>query len=300
MEITFLGTSSMVPTKERNQSAVFISRGGEGILVDCGEGTQRQFKVAGIPLTKATKVLISHWHGDHVLGLPGMLQTLNSSATGHKLQIFGPKGTKIQLDYMRKAFLMEENGAGLSVEAFDIEKDGIFFENSEFYLEAALLEHSAPCLGYSLVEKGKVHIDMAAAKKLGLPQGPVLGQLQEGKAVTWKGKEVRPSDVTYHTKGRKVTVIMDTRLCSSAVKLAEGADVLVCESTYANDLEEKAEEYRHLTASQAAAIANKAGVERLILTHFSQRYKTTQKIEEDARTTFDNILCAKDFMKVRV
>src|SRR3989338_8025622 len=100
MEITFLGTSSMVPTKERNQSAVFISREAEGILVDCGEGTQRQFKITGIALTKVTKVLISHWHGDHVLGLPGMLQTLNSSTTGTKLQIFGPKGTKVQLDYM--------------------------------------------------------------------------------------------------------------------------------------------------------------------------------------------------------
>lgn len=299
MEIIFLGTSSMVPTKERNQSAVFVSYKNEGILVDCGEGTQRQFKITGIPLTKVTKVLISHWHGDHVLGLPGLIQTLNSSTTGHRLQVFGPKGTKAQLEHMKKAFLMEEKGGSLALEVYDAE-EGVFFETGDFFLEAAWLDHSVPCLGYSIVEKDKVHIDMLAAKKLGLPEGPLLGQLQEGKSVAWKEKTVKPSDVTYKEKGKKVTVIMDTRLCNSAVKLAKDSDLLICEATYADELEAKAGEYKHLTAGQAAAIANKAGVRKLVLTHFSQRYKNTQQVEEDARTIFDNIVCAKDFMRVEV
>lgn len=299
MEVVFLGTSSMVPTKERNQSAVFVSYRNEGILVDCGEGTQRQLKITGIPLTKVTKVLISHWHGDHVLGLPGLIQTLNSSTTGHHLQVFGPKGTKAQLEYMKKAFLMEEKGGSLALEVHDAE-EGVFFETGNFYLEAAALDHSVPCLGYSVVEKDKVHINTQAAQKLGLPEGPLLGQLQEGKSVAWKGKTIKPADVTYKERGKKVTVIMDTRLCSSAVKLAKDADVLICEATYADELEAKAGEYKHLTAGQAAAIANKAGAGKLVLTHFSQRYKTTGEIEENARATFDNVVCAKDFMRIEV
>lgn len=299
MDVVFLGTSSMVPTKERNQSSLLITHKGEGILVDCGEGTQRQFKITGIPLTKITKILISHWHGDHVLGLPGALQTLNSSTTGHKVQVFGPKGTMEQFTLMKKTFFMEGNDKGLTLEVNDV-YEGIFFENEDFYLEARTLRHSVPCLGYSIVEKDKVHVNMDAAKKLGIPQGPMLGKLQSGQPITWKGKTVKPSEVTFKTKGKKATVIMDTELCQSAVDLAKDADVLICESTYANDLEEKAREYKHLTASQAAAIANKAGVGKLVLTHFSQRYKTTAAIEEDARTTFDNIVCAKDFMRLNV
>lgn len=299
MEIVFLGTSSMVPTKDRNQSAVFVSYKNEGILVDCGEGTQRQFKITGIPLTKVTKVLISHWHGDHVLGLPGLIQTLNSSTTSHHLQVFGPKGTKTQLEYMKKAFLMEEKGGGMVLEVHDVE-GGIFFETDEFYLEAAGLDHSVPCLGYSIVEKDKVHVDVAVARKLGLPEGPLLGELQEGRTVTWKGKAIKPADVTFKTPGKKVTVIMDTQICNSAIKLAEGADLLICEATYSDELEGKAGEYKHLTAGQAATIANKAGAGKLVLTHFSQRYKTTGGIEENARGTFDNVICAKDFMRVNV
>ena len=299
MEVTFLGTSSMVPTKERNQSAMFVNYKNEGILVDCGEGTQRQFKITGIPLTKVTKVLISHWHGDHVLGLPGLIQTLNSSTTEHRLQVFGPKGTKTQIEFMRKAFLMEEKGGGLSLEVHDIES-GVFFETGDFYLEAAGLDHSVPCLGYSIVERDKVHVDMAAVRKIGLPEGPLLGQLQDGKAVTWKGKAVKPVGVTFKTPGKKVTIIMDTQLCNNAVKLAKDADLLVCEATYADELEGKAGEYKHLTAGQAAAIANKAGAAKLVLTHFSQRYKTTGELEENARGTFDNVVCAKDFMRVNV
>ena len=299
MEIVFLGTSSMVPTKERSQSSVFIGYKNDGILVDCGEGTQRQFKITGLPLTKVTKILISHWHGDHVLGLPGLVQTLRSSTTEHYLQVFGPKGTKEQFEHMEKAFYMENESTGLTLEVNDVEKEAVF-ENADFYIKAGKLHHSVPCLGYAIVEKDKVHINVNAVKKLGLPEGPMLGQLQQGKPVSWKGRQVKPDEVTYTTKGKKVAVIMDTELCNTAVELAEGSDLLICEATYANELEEKASGYKHLTAGQAAMIANKAGVAKLVLTHFSQRYKNTQKLEEDARITFDNVICAKDFMRLKV
>jgi ribonuclease Z len=299
MEVVFLGTSSMVPTKERNQTAVLVSYKTEGILLDCGEGTQRQFKLTGIPLTKVTKILISHWHGDHVLGLPGLIQTLSSTLDSHRIDIYGPKGTKGQIELLSKAFLMEDSGKGLVIEIHDIE-DGIFFENSDYYLEAKQLEHSVPCLGFCVVEKDKVHINMANAKKLGLKEGPLLGELQAGKKVTVDGKEINPEEVTYTTRGKKVTAIMDTRLCTPAIELAKNSDLLICEATYANELQEKASEYRHLTARDAATIANKAGATKLALTHFSQRYKTTAQVEEDARDTFDNVICAKDFMRIEL
>jgi len=296
MEITFLGTSSMVPTKERNHSAIFISYKNQGILVDCGEGTQRQMKIAGLKLVKINKILISHWHGDHVLGLAGLLQTLSSGSNTYSgtLEIYGPPGFSKQFDQLNTAFNTE-----LAFEIKVIEaKPGIIFSDKEFRIEAAELEHSVISYGYNIVEQDKRHIKTDFVKKLGIPQGPLLGKLQDGKAIKWNGKTVKAEQATSVTKGKKLTIISDTGLCKSCIDLAEDADLLICESTYANSLQEKAEQYKHLTAGQAGLIANKAGVKKLVLTHFSQRYKNTQQVEEDARTVFDNVTAAKDFMKV--
>src|SRR3989338_8351527 len=179
MQLTFLGTSSMVPTKERNQIAVFLSYGSEGILFDCGEVTQRQFKIAGISLTKITKILLSHWHGDHVLGLPGLIQTLSSMDYGGKLEIYGPSGTKKRMEKMFEAFVFDKRIDFVVKEL----KDGIFFENNEFKLESYALEHGIETLGYRFVEKDKRKIDMEKVKKFNIPVGPLLGKLQEGKVI---------------------------------------------------------------------------------------------------------------------
>lgn len=298
MELVFLGTSSMVPTKDRNHSAVFVSFGSEGFLVDCGEGTQRQMKIAGINLVDITKILISHWHGDHVLGLAGLLQTMSSSSNTYAgtLEIYGPPGLERQFGLLKDALSFEVTFGVKLVEV----KSGIVFSNKDFRIEAARLEHSVACFGYSIVENDRVHIKTDVTRKLGIPDGPLLGKLQEGKSITWKGRSISPDETTYVTKGKKLTVIADTALCKSCIELADGADLLVCESTYDNRLEDKAEQYRHLTAGQAGLIANKAGVKKLVLTHFSQRYKNTQQIEEDARTVFDNVVSAKDFMRLRL
>jgi ribonuclease Z len=296
MEITFLGTSSMVPTKERSHSALFVSHKTQGILVDCGEGTQRQMKITGIKLVKINKIIISHWHGDHILGLPGLLQTLSSSSNTYSgiLEIYGPPGTKKQFAMLKEALNFE-----LSFEVKLIEvKPGVIFDNDDFRIEAAALDHSVPSYGYSIVESDSRNIKTDVIKKLGIPEGPLLGKLQDGKSVKWKDKTVTAEQVTKLTKGKKLTIIADTSLCKSCIDLADEADILICESTYANNLQEKAEQYKHLTAGQAGLIANKANVKKLILTHFSQRYKNTQQIEEDARTVFDNVIAAKDFMKV--
>jgi len=296
MQITFLGTSSMVPTKERNQIAVFLSYGPEGILFDCGEGTQRQFKIAGISLTKVTKILISHWHGDHVLGLPGLMQTLSSMDYSGKLEIYGPTGTKKRMEKMFEAFVFDKR---LDFTVKEV-KSGAFFENNEFQLEAYALEHGIETLGYRFIEKDARKVDMKKIKKFGIPFGPLIGKLQQGKPIEHSGKKIEPDDVTYTEKGKKVAYITDTVLCDACYRTAEDADLLICEATYSSKLVDKSEEYGHMTAKQSAQIANKSNAKQLVLIHFSARYKNTQELEEDARNIFDNVICAKDFMKLEL
>ncbi len=296
MEALFLGTSSMVPTKERNHAGIFVTYRDQGILLDCGEGTQRQLKSAGISLTKITKILLTHWHGDHVLGLPGLVQTMGSMDYPGTLHIYGPRGTRKRFGLLKKALVFEDR---FETEVHDIAKR-VFFEDREYFMEALPLDHSTPCLGYSIVERDRRRIKVEALKSLGIPEGPLVGQLAEGHSIKWKGKTVNPEQVSYLQKGKKLCYVTDTAVCNNAVELAMEADAFICEATYDDDLEEKAGKYKHLTARQAASIANQAGVKRLILTHFSQRYKETGRIVESARTVFSNSTGADDFMRFKV
>ena len=296
MQILFLGTSSMVPTKERNQNGILISHGSEGILVDCGEGMQRQLKIAGVRLTKITKILISHWHGDHVLGLPGLIQSMSAAGYEKTLMIYGPLGTKKFMEKMFEVFIFDRK---INFEVQEV-KNGRFFENEEIVLEAGLLEHNIETLGYNIIEKDKRKINLKFVKKLGIPDGPLLGKLQDGKSITWKGNKIEADKATYVVKGKKVTVICDTVPCKAACILAKDCDLLICEATYSSSLESKGEEYGHMTAKQAAELANRSNTKRLVLTHFSARYKNTHELEEDARNYFDDVLCAKDFMKINM
>lgn len=286
----------MVPTKERSQIAVFLSYGSSGILFDCGEGTQRQLKIAGISLTKVTKILISHWHGDHVLGLPGLMQSLSSSDYNSKLEIYGPVGTNKRMEKMFEAFVFDKK---LDFSVKEV-KSGIFFEDKEFELEAYPLEHGVETVGFRFVEKDKRRIDIKKVKKFNIPIGPFLAKLQQGKPIEIEGKTIMPDDVTYIENGKRIAYITDTLLCDNCYKIADNTDLLICEATYSSKLVGKSEEYGHMTAKQAAQVANKANVKRLVLIHFSARYKNTQELEEDARTIFDNVICAKDFMKLQL
>lgn len=296
MEITFLGTSCMVPTKERNHSALLLTYKNEGILVDCGEGTQRQLRIADIRPTRITKILISHWHGDHVLGLPGLLQTLSASGYPGILEIYGPTGTKKRFKAMFQAFVFDCN---IELRINEIRKRK-FFENEDFYLEALELEHKIKSFGFNFIEKDRRKVDIDAVKKLGIPQGPLVGKLQQGESIVYKNKKITPKEATFIEKGKKITIINDTVLCKSCYDLAKDADLLICEAAYTSKLEEKALEYKHLTAKQAGLLAGRSNVKKLIITHFSQRYKTTEELFEDAKEVFDNVTCAYDFMKVEI
>jgi len=296
MEIVFLGTSCMVPTKERNHQSIFISHKEEGLLIDCGEGTQRQLKIADIKPTKITKIFLTHWHGDHVLGLPGLLQTLNSSEYEKKLEIYGPAKTKEKILLLFNAFSFTPS---FEYTIIEIKKD-FFVEFKELTVSAKELNHGVSCLGYSFVEKDKRKIKVPFVKKEGIPDGPLLGELQNNKKIKWKNKIISPEQATFLVKGKKISIILDTLPCKNAYLLARDADVLISEAVYSSDLVNKAEEYKHTTAKQAAELASGANVKNLILTHFSQRYKTSEEVLEEAKSLFPCVVASYDLMKVKI
>jgi len=296
MQILFLGTSSMVPTKERNQSGILISYDNENILVDCGEGIQRQLKIARVKLNKITKILISHWHGDHVLGLPGLIQTMNASGYRNTLKIYGPIGTKKLVKKMFEVFLFDKN---IDINIIEVIK-GVIFENKDTIIEADKLKHNIETWGYNIIEKGKKRINIKFTKKLKIPEGPLLGELQHGKNILWGGKKIDVKKATYTSKEKKITVINDTLPCEGAKNLSKNSDILICEATYSSKLEEKGREFRHMTSKQAAQLAKNSKVKKLILTHFSARYKKTDELEKDAKSHFRNVSCGKDFMKINL
>ena len=294
--LTFLGTSSMIPTKERNQSAVMIRYGSEGILIDCVEGTQMQMKIAGIPITKVTKILISHWHCDHTLRLPGVLQTLSASEHEKKLNLFGPIETEKRVRSLFGAFIFDSN-LNLAIKEVS---DGVIYDSDKFLILSAKLSHGVPTCGFSFVEKDRRRIDVKKAKKFGVTEGPHMGKLQNGESIVWNGKKISPDDVTYVVKGKKITYITDTVLCDACYNLANDSDILICEATYGDKLEKKSHSYGHMTAREAALIAKRANVRRLILTHFSARYKDANVLVSEAKEVFSDVVCAKDFMEIKL
>ena len=296
MEITILGTGGSIPTKERNVSSTFMSYKAEGLLFDCGEGTQRQMKKAGIPLSKITKIFITHWHGDHVIGLAGLLQSLGLLGHLGAISIFGPQGTKERIAHMFKAF---EYDRKLDLKVTEV-KSGVIMKHKDFVIECAPLKHRITCVGYAFVGNDKRRIDMKRAKKLGIPAGPQIGKLQEGHVITHNGKKITPDMVSEVEKGKKVAYVMDTVVCANAHKLAQDADILIAESTYHSDLTDQAHDYAHMTAKEAAQIASQANVKKLILTHFSARYNDASVLEADAREVFDESKAAHDLMKIKL
>lgn len=296
IEITFLGTGSMQPTKNRNHSGILLSYKTENILFDCGEGIQRQMRIAGIKPAKITRLCLSHWHGDHVFGLPGLLSTMGADKPDKILKIYGPPGTKKYFEHLFQSFAAKDI---IEHEIYEV-SPGKILENEDFVLEARQLRHSAPCFGYSFLEKERRRINLAKAKKLGLEEGPLLGQLQQGKDIIIKGKKIKAEDVTYLVPGKKISYIADTVLCPGAESLAKEADLLISEGTHLEEIKEKAGKYMHLTVKEAALLASENNAKKLIITHISQRYKSPTEIRAEAREYFPNSEVAEDFMKVKV
>jgi len=296
MKVTFLGTGAMKPHKDRNTTAILLTYKGENILIDCGEGTQRQFFKAKISPAKITKILISHWHGDHILGLPGLLQTLARSDYKKTLKIYGPEGTKKFISKLMSLFIASTHR--IKYEVIEIKKNGVFLKEKDFQILAETLPHTSECLGYSFRETPKRKINIAYTKKFGLTRDPILGKLQQGKTITYKGKKITPEKGTTLIEGHKISIILDTGYTKKISKFVENSKVLIIESTFLDKDKTRAKEYRHLTAKQAATIAKDSKSKQLILTHLSERYKGEKEILNEAKKVFKNTKVAKDFLVV--
>lgn len=296
--VTFLGTSNAIPTEKRNHTSILLSYKNENILIDCGEGTQRQLKIAKISPSKITRILITHWHGDHILGLPGLIQTLAMSGYQNTLHIYGPQGTQ---HYMNAIMALMTASVAYKIKLEYHEVIGKFLDMKEFYIEAEKMFHGTPTNAYVLVIKDKIRLDKKKLKKLKLPNTPLLHQLANGKDIIFNNKKIKAKDLTYLEKGKKITFILDTGMHENIIKTAQNSDILIAESTFSKEEETQAREYKHLTATDAATIAKKAKAKRLILTHISQRYEhIPYVIEKQAKKIFKNTKIAKDFDVVEI
>jgi len=297
IELLFLGTSEATPTKERGQTSILLRYKNENILIDCGEGTQRQMKIAEISPCNITRILITHWHGDHVLGLAGLLQTLGLNNYSKTLHIYGPKNTRRFLKAILNTFMFVGK---IKIEVHEVDS-GKIFENEDFSIVAERMKHSTYCLAYSFIEKDKRKIKKEFIKKI---PGILLGKLQKNKSIKFNNKVISPEQATFLVPGKKITFILDTLYNENCVNIAKNSDILVSEATFlASEHTQKAEERFHLTAKQAGEIAKKAKVKALILTHISQRYakkSEQEKILCEAKKIFKNTRLAEDFMNIEL
>ncbi|MFA6022959.1 MAG: ribonuclease Z [Candidatus Pacearchaeota archaeon] len=296
IEIVFLGTGSAVPTVRRNHPSVFLRYKTENILFDCGEGTQKQFRKAGLNPCKLTRLFISHWHGDHILGIPGLLQTLALNDYPRELEIYGPKGTR---DYMEKILSIFVHIGKIKIKVKEI-SSGIVLDTEDFQITAQEMIHDAPCLAYAFIEKDKIKIDKKKLEKLKIPNGPIIGNLKQGKDITINGKKIKAKDLIFKQEGKKIVIVTDTKTNLDIDRIAKDSNLLICESTYLDE-EDLAKEYKHMTATQAAQIAKRVGTKKLVLTHFSQKHENNVKeLLTFAKKYFKETVIAEDMMKINV
>ncbi|MBU0472224.1 MAG: hypothetical protein KKF65_06350, partial [Nanoarchaeota archaeon] len=213
--------------------------------------------------------------------------------------IYGPKGTKKRVQHLLDSVVFDGSNVDLKVVELNPNSVEVFKKTKDYTIQCAPMDHTTSCIAYSFVENDLRKINLAKAKKYGLKEGPELGKLQDGKSIVVNGKKIIPDDVSSLKKGRKLTFIFDTLPTQTCFDIANNSDVLVSEAVYMSDMKDNSEKYKHMTTQDAALIANKANVKRLIITHFSQRYKTLEKLEEEIQTYFANSSCAHDFMKVK-
>ncbi|MCL2687949.1 MAG: ribonuclease Z [Methanobrevibacter sp.] len=299
MELIFLGTSSAVPSKHRNHPGIALKAFGEIILFDCGEGIQRQLANVKISPMKINQIFISHLHGDHILGLPGLIQSMGFRGRDFNspLHIYGPPGLEktkqsiFNLGYFSVDF-------PLIIHEID---EGIVVENDEYVIEAVKTYHNVENLSYSVYEKKKPRFLREKAIELGVDPGPDFGKLHNGIEVEVNGKIIKPEQVLGNDRdGVKLVYSGDTKPCDEMIRFAKDATVLIHESTYNSSDEDKAYNNFHSTSAQAAKIAKEANVKELILTHISTRYTNINDLKKEAIEIFENTKVANDFMKINL
>src|SRR4051794_28710240 len=270
LDVVFLGTAGSMPTAQRSPTAILVRRGGERLLFDCAEGTQRQMLRSTLGLVDLREVFLTHYHADHYLGLPGMLKTFALRGRDVPITIYGPPGLHDLFASLRRIF-------GRLTYRYELEElqPGQILDRGDYRLVTYAVEHTASSIGYALVEDARPgEFDVAAADRLGIPFGPERGRLQRGETVTLAdGTDVTPEQVVGAPRSSRTVVIPgDTAPCDAVRAIAQGADLLVHESTFLEDERERALDTRHTTAVDAAELAREAGVKLLALTHLSTRY----------------------------
>ena len=303
MRVIPLGTSSGKPTLKRNVSALAVAREAEWLLFDCGEGTQMQITRAGLSPSRLSAVFITHLHGDHFNGLPGLLSTMGLDRRTRGLGLTGPQGIREYLNLLerlRVAFLTYP----VELRQFNsLAESTVVYETAEYSVSALALDHRLFALGYRIDERPRLgRFNVEQARKLGVPEGPLWGRLQSGEDVRLVDDSVvRSSDVMGAERpGKSVAYCLDTRPCAMAVQLARNVDLLIHEATYTEEFASEAQQYGHSTAAQAARTARDAGARRLLITHFSTRFPDPTPLLEEARAIFPDTILAEDLMEIEV
>jgi len=299
MQLIFLGTGGSWPTVKRNVTSVALKRGREIILFDCGEGTQRQFQKSQLSYMQISKILITHFHGDHFLGLPGLIQTMQLNDRKSTLHIYGPRGIDVLLSQLLSLGYFKPSYRIITHEV----TGGDCIEFPEYTLDVLDVSHGIPAVAYRIKERlrpGKFNKPKALA--LGIPEGPLFSQLQKGNPVTLNDKRIiTPEEILGPPRpGRTVVFSGDTKPLEEMISFADHADILIHEGTFDASMEETAEAYGHSTVSHAALIAQKAHVGRLFITHISPRYLDYKELLKEALDIFPNAFIPKDFVVITV
>ncbi len=299
MRVTFLGTGGGIPSISRSLPSVAVTFSGELILFDCGEGTQRQMMKAGTGFRQKLTILLTHLHGDHVFGLPGLIYTLSMLDRRYPLRVIGPRGTK---DFVNALLSIRFGRLSYDIDVKEID-GGIAYESRDFVVEATDASHTVKSLAYRLRERsrpGKMKVELL--ERLGVPRGPLWGRLQRGEPIEFSGRIIRPEEVLGPPRrGRIIVYTGDTRPSDEIAEFSRGADILIHDATFDSKFEEDAVREGHSTARQAAEIALKAGVKRLYLFHISPRYEgDEEKLLMEAKQVFPNTYIAEDLLSIEV
>lgn len=289
-ELVVLGTSSQVPTRYRNHNGYLLRWDDEGILFDPGEGTQRQMIYANVTTSAITRICVTHFHGDHCLGLAGISQRISLDRVPHTVFAHYPASGQVFFDRLRHASIFHDVAR---IEPRPIRAPGVIHESSELVLSTLPLDHGVEAWGFRLEERPRRTMlpDRLAAAGV---RGPMISRLIADGALEIEGRVVRLEEVSTARPGQSFAFVMDTRMCDNAVALARDVDMLVCESTYLSCDADKARENGHLTAAEAATIASRAGARRLVLTHFSQRYTDGEPFVAEASAIHPDVVAARD------
>ena len=306
MEITFLGTSSGVPTRARNVSSVALRlpQRAEVWLFDCGEGTQHQLLRSDIKTSQIKRIFITHMHGDHIFGLMGLLASCGLAGSAQTINLYGPEGLAEYLHACAKYSYIHFSNR---IQVHTVQP-GIIYEDEEFTVSCLQLKHRVPAFGYRISEQDRPgRFDVEKATALGIPPGPVYGKLKQGEIVTLSdGRIIRGSDLCGSTEpGRKIAYCTDTVYCEAAIELARNADVLIHEATFSHQDAQLAFDRLHSTSTMAAQVALAAGVKQLIMTHFSPRYAPGNSLglddlSQEAQAIFPQTKLAYDFFSYKV